>query len=574
MNNTSFLINSLIVFSILQIRCADGQTIETKDSPGESVYLHTDRSCYNADESILFKAFILNNLSSPPGSGGDILYVALIDQEGLEVASGKFAILNRNSAGSLKLSKYLTDGIYLLIACTGPDKNISPGKIFSEIIEVKGIVNHGADIDIKLKDTLYKPGDLLSANIRFSGKNYEPVSTSFTYMLQNSKGEITRGQGKSKENGSANLEIPLPEFQNKDTLKLTVTVSMKGKKINGGIVIPTPYNIIDSKRYSEIMEPVNESKRLNIKIITDKRQYTKGEKVQADIYVTDNQGNPVVVNLSASASSSFHSSYPLQDDNTITCSNLRDYPEGLSSKWRNIVSEMNEKAGPAIMNSYPTLITGTESIFNPVLRQFFAKCLEIMVQSPGHYYDIQQKNDLKKIKKKQETGHKDRQDGYPSGYRIWDIIQQIKPYQMQGGKIVFSNGGNNSINFQDGALIIIDGIKTGTDADVLNTISVSNIAKINISTNPTDIQRYTGLNNVGVIEIIMKKGSDVIEEGKQMIPVKTATVFWEPDLTTDKSGKASISFFNDTTPYTVILTVEGISTDGLAGYSAVQYSVK
>lgn len=95
---------------------------------------------------------------------------------------------------------------------------------------------------------------------------------------------------------------------------------------------------------------------------------------------------------------------------------------------------------------------------------------------------------------------------YSSDLNIFDIIRQVKPYQLNGGKIMFANNGMNSFSYAEGALIVIDGIKMGTDAGILNSIPVTEIDKVNVYTNPSDVQRFTGLNNAGIIEIITKKG--------------------------------------------------------------------
>ena len=206
--------------SILQllILYSYGQTTDIKDSSHESVYLHTDRSHYFAGESIFFKAYILNDLSNRYNSLNNELYVALIDQDGLEVASGKFPVKNYGTAGNIGLSQFLTEGNYVLIANTSWMKGASPDKIFSRIIEVKKSGKSMITIDLTLKDTLYTPGSLLTAYIRFFGKNDNPVAPSYTYRLQDTKGEIYSGKEKAKEDGSAILSIPLPAFQNDDTL--------------------------------------------------------------------------------------------------------------------------------------------------------------------------------------------------------------------------------------------------------------------------------------------------------------------------------------------------------------------
>jgi hypothetical protein len=111
-----------------------------------------------------------------------------------------------------------------------------------------------------------------------------------------------------------------------------------------------------------------------------------------------------------------------------------------------------------------------------------------------------------------KTGNKNyaivnlKKHGYTPDQNIFDIIRQAKPYQLMGSKIVFASIGMNSFNYQDGALIVIDGIKVGTDTGILNSIPVTEIEQVNVYTNPSDIQRFTGLNNAGIVEIITKKG--------------------------------------------------------------------
>ena len=51
------------------------------------MYLQTDRSVYNSGDTIMFDAFILNDLSNSYKTTSDTLLIVLVDQDGLEVAS-------------------------------------------------------------------------------------------------------------------------------------------------------------------------------------------------------------------------------------------------------------------------------------------------------------------------------------------------------------------------------------------------------------------------------------------------------------------------------------------------------
>ncbi|RKD92225.1 MG2 domain-containing protein [Mangrovibacterium diazotrophicum] len=113
----------------------------------------------------------------------------------------------------------------------------------------------------------------------------------------------------------------------------------------------------------------------------------------------------------------------------------------------------------------------------------------------------------------QRTAEMAKDDAYKkqlaSGGSLLDVIKMIKPYTLDGDKIIFP-GGNNSLMFQDGALIVLDGQKMGTSASFLSSISPYDVESISVSTKPIDIQQYTGLNSVGLIEITTKKGERVV----------------------------------------------------------------
>ncbi len=502
------------------------QTIDIKNSSQEFVYMNTDCQCYEAGESIFFKAYVSNERSAGITAVSEILSVTLVDQEGLGVASGKYPVMRNTATGTLQLSSLLSEGYYILMAYTNEMKNSSPEILFSKIIEVKNPRRSGISAILTLKDTVYDAGSLLNAYIRFSDKNDNPVASSNGYRLVNKKTEVNSGKGKTGADGRSTLAIPLPQFQSDDTLELMVSTSYKGRNITYGIVIPTPGNYQKSKEIYTDRSFISNNKRLNIKILTDKLQHIPGDKVRAEINVTDNTGKPVIANLSISVSEIIHNPVLSWDNEMTAC---------LKSK--------SDQSGKSC-----------------------ARCLSQIIRTPGNAFIVQEKNDIKRINKSLVVKKETSQSGYDQHRSIIEIINQIKPYHLEGGKIMFAISGTNSINYQDGALIVIDGIKMGTDAGILSTIPVTDIAKINISTNPSDVQRYTALNNAGVIELIMKKGPDIVEK-KAIVPeTGSKALLWIPDLVTDKSGKASVTFVSNKT-MEVIISVSGITESGLAGSS-------
>jgi hypothetical protein len=418
-------------------------------------------------------------------------------------------------------------------------KNTSPEQIYSRVIEIRKSFEFYLITDLSLTDTLYKPGSLLTAKIRFSGKGNKPVPVTFNYQLTGSSGEILNGKNNSNNEGFASFSLSLPQFDDKESMKLLVSASYKGAKSVTGIVIPTKYNYAGRNTYAGSNLAANNLKRLNIQVKTDKLQYEQNDNVRLDISVTDDKGTPVMANLSVSASNFIRYQLPYENDNLVNYSGRKNKPLEVNS--------------------------------NLDIKKYFAQDLVKTTQSPGKPFLVQEKNNPKKLHRKSETGQQ-KQYGYSSDRNIFDILMQIKPYHIENGKITF--GAMNSINNLDGALIIVDGVKMGTDASILSDIPVPDIARITASTNAMDIQRYSAMNNNGIIEIFMKKTNDFVKKEETAARDKSNTLFWSPEIITDSSGKASVSFYNNNKSAEVLISVDGIAANGLFGSGSAQYTVK
>lgn len=175
-----------------------------------------------------------------------------------------------------------------------------------------------------------------------------------------------------------------------------------------------------------------------------------------------------------------------------------------------------------------------------------------------------------------------------SATSILEVIKTLKPYKLSGDQIVFI-GSENSLNFQGGALIVIDGQMMGTSASVLQGISPSNVDHINVSTNPMDIQRYTGLNSVGIIEVYQKGASHVTdktikkpgfieenetEDTKAVIKRDLGTTLvWKPDQKVDQSGVFSFEVEAGKVISDFVIDVQATSTDGRSGAAKTLISI-
>jgi hypothetical protein len=165
-----------------------------------------------------------------------------------------------------------------------------------------------------------------------------------------------------------------------------------------------------------------------------------------------------------------------------------------------------------------------------------------------------------------------------AGGNLLDAVKIIHPYDSRNNKIIFH--GLNSFSNQDGALIVVDGQKLGTDASVLAQLNPTTIENLRILLDPQDIVQYTGFNSIGVIEITTKRGQSMNSQSFNQdlhlpseglftpIPIGNkkynllTTLQWIPDLQTNDNGEATITFTTGNIKSIFILKVFGHTEKG------------
>lgn len=373
---------------------------------------------------------------------------------------------------------------------------------------------------------------------------------------------------------------------------------------------------------------VNQNKKLHIEVIPDKLQYGKKDKTVFTIHVKDENGNPVQALLSMAAGPKYQQQPIANNADLFSLMTLKSDLIGFIPApaayfnhdetslrllddllianaynrftWRTIFNTNEAGASYVSMdNPYESLIS---MAFNSEAARFCGNYLSGSLAAPGILHPLQPVNDVASWSAAGSL--KSQNNMYNGRMTVREIVYQIKPYKLFDGKIYFDNIGVNSITNQDGAIIAINGILMGTDIAVLDGILPVDIDHINISTKPMDIQRYTGLNTMGVIEVFTKVNDqfkkpvvttdpEKAENNEYRTPsqffpggmnadtkrgksksVLPGTIFWDPEIRTDSSGMVQVSFNNGKIPGEISVTVEGIAENGLFGNSTVTYTVK
>jgi hypothetical protein len=157
--------------------------------------------------------------------------------------------------------------------------------------------------------------------------------------------------------------------------------------------------------------------------------------------------------------------------------------------------------------------------------------------------------------------------------------------------------------YQNGNIVIpkimVDGVEM--KAEILNTLPPEIVESVEVlrSSNYTSMYGWEGYN--GLILINTKKGNYGGSEATNIAsytingyhkalvfyspkydhpktdteqPDQRSTVYWNPNVVTDKDGKASFEYYNGDTKGTYRLIVEGIDENGKIGRAVFRYTVQ
>ena len=399
-------------------------------------------------------------------------------------------------------------------------------------------------------------------------------------------------------------------------------IKIPAKDLPQGIYLLSVFSREGSKLAERIVY-VDKKQELKISVQPEKINIPAGEKMKIKIRLSDENDKPLAGNFSVSVSDQFW----LEKKPAITESLL------LGLELETPLSLISAALKGKIMNN--TLLdvflisthlkgldwskissfkTGIEPERNRDVRLLFDKKFDEQLAAFLKGYSrrfalTEQKTDpdptyfsnnemlfqkAAKIFKANSVSLENQRKMFESSTSILDVIKTIKPYRILNNMIVFY-GSENSFNFQGGALIVIDGQQMGTDIGTLSSISPMEIDHINVSTNPMDIQKYTGLNSVGVIEIYRKDGRPKEEEqvnsavgrhdGKYRIPGQfpaepsnakrdyRTTLRWIPEQKVDASGEFEFSVTTGKVVSDFIIEVQGMDTNGQPGRGEARFSV-
>lgn len=359
-----------------------------------------------------------------------------------------------------------------------------------------------------------------------------------------------------------------------------------------------------------------DNRDLRIAMTLDKKTATPRGKTTLTIRTTDRTGRPVAASVAISAADHIRLDHGLTEPDITSYFEVFSNMEKPYPSWSWQINEAGPYDGqdlsvntsnleyynwPDILklkkhhsDTYPKIIRKDQIFLFDQSESFYS-----YRNYTGDNYYLASNPGLVNMQKKQNKRMPYYKRLLENGTPLREVVMVMRPYNIINGGIVFY-GLQNSLYFQDGALIILDKQKLGTKANLLDEISPFTIESIRISTLPIDIHEFTAFNNVGIIELKTKTGEEKSKEkDKKILDDKDqdnfnflfpdyrnnkkfnrirkdyrTTLYWTPNIQTDENGLAVLSFYNSDLRTTVQITAEGITANGHTGTAKIVYEVK
>lgn len=118
-----------------------------REYPQEKVYLHMDNRSYYIGDTIWFKAYVMNALSLRPTHTSGVLYVELLNENGVEMEHKKLRVEDGMCHGEFSLEDYYRTGYYEIRAYTRNMLNFgneAPADI--ENLYMESAIQEGEDV--------------------------------------------------------------------------------------------------------------------------------------------------------------------------------------------------------------------------------------------------------------------------------------------------------------------------------------------------------------------------------------------------------------------------------------------
>jgi hypothetical protein len=209
------------------------------------IYIHTDREVYAPEDTVWFKAYILNKKYLTESILSKTFDILLVNSTGKIISQEKYLIQESGVHGQFLLEHTLDEGIYYIVGYSSWMKNFDPGTLFSKKIMVLNDKQVGFRLMATSDKQEYFPGDTMQLWVNCYDdfkRNVDDVS--FSYRFVSGRDLLQKGRGNTSVTwlDPVLIIIPpyldtIPEIELRSTYKSQILDTVFSLPVNHSIQI-------------------------------------------------------------------------------------------------------------------------------------------------------------------------------------------------------------------------------------------------------------------------------------------------------------------------------------------------
>jgi hypothetical protein len=207
------------------------------------IYIHTDREVYAPEDTLWFKAYILNKKYLTESFLSKTFDILLVNSSGKIIKQDKYLIRESGVCGQFFLEHTLEEGIYYVVGYSSWMKNFNSSALFSKKIILSKEKQDGFSLAPELDKQEYFPGDTIKLTVNCLDdfkKNVDDVS--FSYRFISGRDLIQRGRGNTKLAWLNPISLIIPrELDTTSFLELISTY--KSEILDTAFSLPINYSV-------------------------------------------------------------------------------------------------------------------------------------------------------------------------------------------------------------------------------------------------------------------------------------------------------------------------------------------
>lgn len=217
----------------------------------EKIYAQTDRPLYFRNETVWFKAYVVNSTNTISAIS-EMMYVDLLSPKGSVVRTLRLPVTNGYAYGNLNINKDWVGGIYTLKMYTNWMRNYGEDHFFTKELTIQKIVQPNLSMKLKFEKEGYGQGAEVTADFEVKDlKNNPLVETEINMAVMIDGKSFIKQELKTDSQGKLAPKFKLPDNIASTDVILNLLIPYKGSTESISRSVPVLLDNLDVQFFPE-----------------------------------------------------------------------------------------------------------------------------------------------------------------------------------------------------------------------------------------------------------------------------------------------------------------------------------